>query len=638
MANAFNLTAQLNLRGPSNLKPVIKNIKSQLGNINANVNLTVAKNSSANIAKLNAGLKALNKTLNTTTVTSRNAANAISGLGTAIKGINASQVSASINKATQASQQLAAQQQTVSKSLASSRTEMEEFGKQSGLAIRRFAAFSAVTAVVFKLNNAITTGVSSFIEFEKQFIRLQQVTGDSAQSLGRLQTSITKLSTGLGVTSQELSQVSVTLAQAGLNARETEKALEALALSALAPSFDNLNNTVEGSIALMRQFGISSNELGSALGSINAVAASFAVEAGDIIKAISRTGGVFANASKGVSEGTDALNEFIAVFTSVRATTRESAETIATGLRTIFTRIQRGSTIEALKEFGVTLTDLEGKFVGPFKAIQLLSEGLGRLDPRDISFSNIVEELGGFRQIGKVIPLIQQFATAQRALGVANAGQASLAEDAAIAQLSLANQISKVREEFLGLFREIGGSDSFQTIAKGALGLASALIKIADSVKGVLPVLAIVGAAKGLSAVTQFTAGFAGGIQRGGGARGFGSRLSGAPSGFATGGLVPGQGNRDTVPAMLTPGEFVIRKKAVETIGASRLGRMNKYAGGGKVQKFAKAGEVKKARASKVSDVDYVKTYDGDSITIDYTPASEAYQLVQDLLVLMLMN
>ena len=625
MANAFNLTAQLNLRGPSNLKPVIKNIKSQLGNINANVNLTVAKNSSANIAKLNAGLKALNKTLNTTTVTSRNAANAISSLGTAIKGINASQVSASINKATQASQQLAAQQQTVSKSLAASRTEMEEFGKQSGLAIRRFAAFSAVTAVVFKLNNAITSGIGSFIDFQKEFIRLQQVTGDSAQALGRLESSITKLSTGLGVTSQELSRVSVTLAQAGLNARETEKALEALALSALAPSFDNLNNTVEGSIALMRQFSISSSDLGKALGSINAVAASFAVEAGDIIKAISRTGGVFANASKGVSEGTDALNEFVAVFTSVRSTTRESAETIATGLRTIFTRIQRGSTIEALKEFGVTLTDLEGKFVGPFKAIELLSQGLGRLDPRDIRFSNIVEELGGFRQIGKVIPLIQQFATAQRALGVANAGQASLAEDAAIAQLSLANQISKVREEFLALFREIGGSDSFQTIAKGALGLASALIKIADSVKGVLPVLAIVGAAKGLSAVTQFTAGFAGGIQRGGGARGFGSRLSGAPSGFAKGGLVPGQGNRDTVPAMLTPGEFVIRKKAVETIGASRLGRMNKYAGGGKVQKFSKAGRVRYTadRGSKMQEVENLGARDGDSWRVNYIPSPD---------------
>ena len=97
---------------------------------------------------------------------------------------------------------------------------------------------------------------------------------------------------------------------------------------------------------------------------------------------------MFASASKGVSEGTDALNEFIAVFTSVRATTRESAETIATGLRTIFTRIQRGSTIEALKDFGITLTDLDGKFVGAYKAIELLAKGLGTLDLRLKVFSD----------------------------------------------------------------------------------------------------------------------------------------------------------------------------------------------------------------------------------------------------------
>jgi TP901 family phage tail tape measure protein len=122
----------------------------------------------------------------------------------------------------------------------------------------------------------------------------------------------------------------------------------------------------------MRQFGISTNQLEGALGSINSVAAKFAVEASDIIAAIQRTGGVFAAASRGVSEGTDALNEFVAVFTSIRATTRESAETIATGLRTIFTRIQRGPTIEALKQFGVNLTDVEGKFVGAYKGSSII--------------------------------------------------------------------------------------------------------------------------------------------------------------------------------------------------------------------------------------------------------------------------
>jgi len=52
---------------------------------------------------------------------------------------------------------------------------------------------------------------------------------------------------------------------------------------------------------------------------------------------------------------------------------------------------------------------------------------------------------------------------------------------------------------------------------------------------------------------------------------------------FAAGGVVPGSGNRDTVPAMLTPGEFVIRKKAVGAIGTDNLHQMNKYAYGGPV-------------------------------------------------------
>ena len=84
-------------------------------------------------------------------------------------------------------------------------------------------------------------------------------------------------------------------------------------------------------------------------------------------------------------------------------------ESIPAGLRTIFTRIQRRDTIDALKEFGVALTDSEGKFVGAYKAIHLLSEGLSSIDPRDLKFSEIVEQLGGFRQIGKVIALIHAF-------------------------------------------------------------------------------------------------------------------------------------------------------------------------------------------------------------------------------------
>jgi phage-related protein len=54
----------------------------------------------------------------------------------------------------------------------------------------------------------------------------------------------------------------------------------------------------------------------------------------------------------------------------------------------------------------------------------------------------------------------------------------------------------------------------------------------------------------------------------------------------AEGGIIPGYGWGDTVPAMLTPGEFVIRKDAVRAIGQSNLERMN-------AQHFHSGGPVK---------------------------------------------
>lgn len=646
MASAFNLTAQINLQGPTNLKPVVSKIKKELGNIKANVNIEIKANSAKNLATINSRLKELSKsakeanfnikTLNTSLDSLANGFSNLSSRTSSVIGpINSVTKSLSSNK----------------KSIQDTTTQIEEFGKQSGLAIKRFAAFSVVSTVIYGVVNAVNSAFKEFVTFNKEIVRLSQVTGESVANLKGVSDEISRLASDVGVASSDLLTVSVTLAQAGLSATETKDALEALAKSALAPSFDNLNDTTEGSIAIMRQFGIAAGDLESALGSVNSVAAKFAVEASDLIAAVQRTGGVFAASSRGVSEGTDALNEFLAIFTSVRQTTRESAETIATGLRTIFTRIQRKDTVDALKEYGIILTDLEGKFVGPFEATKRLSEGLSQLDPRDIRFSSIVEELGGFRQIGKVIPLIQQFAVAQEALKVAQRGQGSLAKDAITAQQSLAVQFTKTRENFVALVREIGDSGTFKALTNVIFGIANALINVTRALEPLLPLLVTFAAIKVGSSLTEFFSGFAKGALGGRGGGGIGglptpttsptspagggtsnaatlaainnnttilttinqsilalnqnlvntnSLLLNRPQtrGFASGGLVPGRGNRDTYSAMLTPGEFVIRKKAVEAIGLDSLTQMNN---GGFVQKFADGspGGVKKRRGAR---------------------------------------
>lgn len=634
MANKFNLTAEINLRGPSNIKNVVSGIRKQLGTVTADVKLKIDPSASKNIDSITKKLNAMNAVLVSAKTNTNDLNISLKNLSSAIQAVNSVNTKA-ISTTTQSAQATA----NVAKSAQLASSKMEEFGQQSALAIKRFAAFSLVTTGVFAFTNALTQGIKSFIEFDRQLVRLQQITGQTKTQIQSVEESITSLSVNLGVSSAALINIADTLAQAGLTANETRIALIALAKTELAPSFDNLAQTTEGAIAVLRQFNLEVTDLEAALGSINAVSARFAVESSDIIAAIQRTGGVFASTSRGVSEGKDALNEFIAVFTSVRATTRESAETIATGLRTIFTRIQRGGTIKQLREFGVELQDLEGKFVGPFEAVKRLSEALNQLDPRDIRFSTIVEELGGFRQIGKVLPLIQQFAVAQEALKVAQSGQSSLAGAQIKSQQALAIQFAKVREEFLALVRDIGKSSSFQALASIVLGLASTFIKLVSAFKPILPILAVIGAIKGASAVTKFAGGFFGALNKGGGAQAAGSSIGatvtgttekeraqavskaseatknntnalvsltsaiqslenkiismGGPAtisgggrvlGFNKGGVVPGTGRGDKVPALLEPGEVVMNNNAVNKYGRGNLVRMNKYALGGQVE------------------------------------------------------
>jgi hypothetical protein len=492
----FVLTAQLQLKAPGNVGSVVNKIQKQLKGVNVNVGVQGAAAANKQVANL----------------------------------------SKNLSKADKAGQKM---------------------GKNFALSIKRFSALAIATRTVALFTNTLSKAIDESIQFERELVKISQVTGKTTSQLKFLTDTVTALARGLGVSSSSLLNTSRMLSQAGFSAKETQIALKTLARTELAPTFENITATTEGAIAIFNQFRLGAQALEAQLGAVNAVAGQFAVEAGDLIAVIRRTGGVFKAA------GGD-LNELIALFTSVRSTTRESAESISTGLRTIFTRIQRPKTIEFLKQYGIELTDLEGKFVGPFEATKRLSEALAGLEQGDLSFIEIAEELGGFRQIGKVIPLLQQFRVAQEALNVAQGGSGSLASDAAKAQLALSVRIMKVKEEFLSLIRAITETTTFQVMADTALKLASALIRIGEAIKPLLPLLATFAAIK----IGKGLMGFMGGMG-GGGARG-----------FNRGGPVPGSGNTDSVPAMLTPGEFVIRKKSAESIGMDNLSDMNKYGNG----------------------------------------------------------
>lgn len=584
---AFDLTGRLTILPPSNLGQVKNQIQSQLAGTRVTIDVTLNPRASQGVKDLNNQINSLNSGLN-------NARN------------TATQTAASLDRVSQSARTAAAantQLRTSVSGVGSNVTTMargfdeaanstENFARQAGLAARRFIAFSVAAGAIIKLTSAIRSGLGEAISFQRELVRIAQLGPTTREEIAGIANEVSRLAVNLGVSSAELLTTARTFKQAGLSATETKQALEAMANAALAPNFGDLQNTVEGAIAAMRQFNIPASQLIDTMGSINAVAGQFAVEAEDITSAIQRTGGAF------VQTG-GSLNELIALFTSVRATTRESAESISTGLRTIFARLQRPETVESLRDLGISIrrtreealalgdVNLTDQFVGGYEAIRRIAAGLRNIPTTDPRFASAVEQIGGFRQVSRVIPLIREFGTSQRALNIAQGGSASLTRSTTVAQEALEVQLTKLTERFKALFREITNSASFQVLAKAFITFGNSVAFLVEQLKPLIPLLATFAATKLVSGALTSIRGFSSTFFAGPTTRSSDQFNRPSPRGFARGGPVSGVGNGDTVPAMLEPGEFVLRKSAVQNIGVSNLHRVNTNP-----QRFATGGYV----------------------------------------------
>jgi len=316
-----------------------------------------------------------------------------------------------------------------------------------------------------------------------------------------------------------------------------------------------MQSAAEAAIAVFGQFGKQANDLKGVFGSLDAVSAAFAVEFPDLIALIRRAGGSFKSAG-------GSLEELLALFTAVRSTTRASAESIATGFNTIIARLQRASLINMLRDMNIQLRDANGLFVGPYEAVRRLNKALAETDTRSEVYAKIVEELGGFRQLRNVIPLIQQFQTrAEPALQVALEGRKSGLGGYEEVLQTLSVQLQKVREEFLALMRDIVGTQSFKAITSTILELAKAFISLANAITPAIPLLTALGAMKLARAVLPFGKNLYSGVMTS-------HKAQGGRVGYARGG---------SVPVKLMPGEGVITNPAtVNKVGLAALDRLNR--------------------------------------------------------------
>ncbi len=585
---AFNFVGRLQLVGPANVSQIVTQINRQLSGIRANVNIQISPNTAARIGQINNQLATLSTQLRAVAANATAATAAINGLGTTLTGLNQSTgtINVNANKAVQSIKSIGISSQEAA-------TGVAQFGEQAGLATRRFLAFSLAAGSLVAVGNFFRQGIANAIGFERQLVRLNQVGSTTRGEIRGIADEISRVSTAYGTSSKDLSEVAVTLRQAGLQAGEVRQTLDALAQSALAPTFTDIKKTTEGLIATFAQFKLEAKDTAEILGIINSVSAGLAVESDDIVDAIRRSGGAFAALASSTNEPIQNLREFISVFSSIRATTRESADTIATGLRSIFTRLQRPETVDALKSLGINLrftrgeaealgrVDLESQFVGAYEAVVRLSEGLRGIPDTSAQFSQIVERLGGIYQVSRVLPLLSEGGSAlrQQALALSRSGSSSLNDSTEKGLESLAVRGKQVFEEFQKLFRLITEDTGFQVFARGLLLIAEGFAKVLQFAKPLLPVLLTLASVNLFQKLGSFGVGFANKFANAQGSSYYNVR------GYAKGGKVQGQGGTDSELIAATPGEYILKPDVAQRIGYNNLDRMQN---GGQVEYLGK--------------------------------------------------
>ena len=193
MPKPFNLTAQLNIVGPTNLRPVVNNLRKQLSGITTNVKVNISRSANRGVSVLNKNVQNLTKSLQKANSEASKLSVTMSKLAATLRGIgsNTAKVTSGLNNVSNSANQ-------VGQSVQQAGTQMAEFGRISGLALRRYAGFTVATTITFGFVRAVSDAVGEALKFERELIKVAQVTGSSVKSLKSLTDEISKLSSRSG--------------------------------------------------------------------------------------------------------------------------------------------------------------------------------------------------------------------------------------------------------------------------------------------------------------------------------------------------------------------------------------------------------------------------------------------------------
>ena len=351
-------------------------------------------------------------------------------------------------------------------------------GRQAQLTAKRFLIYNVIARFFFALANAIQEGTQAFIAFDAELNKARQILNPLITDFDEFTKSIFELANAFGVTIKEVQAAQeVFIRQGKSQVQVTELTRQSLSLAAAAGiEFAQATEAITASLNQFTSEGLLAVDVAD---KFTAVSIRNAVTADDLAQAIFRAG----SAASTVGVEFDNLIGFI---TAAQEATRRGGRVIGTGLRTIFTRIFRAPSIEAIQELGIEVRKASGEFKNADQLITLLAEKFQFLSQtQQIS---IASTIAGQRQVATFLALLRNFASAQDAAADSLNSQGEAARLTRIRQEALSVQIQKISNQFVKFGVAVGNAISGEII-NDVRGIADTFAVFGAIIEKTAPIL-----------------------------------------------------------------------------------------------------------------------------------------------------
>jgi len=397
--------------------------------------------------------------------------------------------------------------------------DLNQFESSLRAANARVLAFGASTAIIASLTKSFKDLASTTIQVQKSFIDINRILSVTDSTFSKFGADVFKIAKQTATGFDDVAKAALEFSRQGLSVEEvSRRTADALTLVRLT------GIGAEKSVSLLTATVNAFNNLDTtkAVSKFVAVETQFAVAASDLVEGLSRVG----------SAATDAkvsFDELNALVTAVQQTTGRGGAVIGNALKTIFTRLQRQSTLEQLERFNIGVRDIEGNILPAVRILQNFAKAYDGL--ADSTQAYLREQVAGVFQANNLSAILKDLNKEQsvtaKALEVSKnaTNEAALANEklnrslsALLAQSStevtqlqanigkitfepLATSITKAFVDSLETINklistptkelETGGEKLGSTLGKGVLkGLSNLVLPAAVGIFGVLAVVA----------------------------------------------------------------------------------------------------------------------------------------------------